>query len=259
MDYLVWELETGQQGTPHIQGYVRYKDRKRLSQVTQDFPLSHVETSKGSELQNRNYCLKDFLLRPETEHGEYGTYDPGRRQGRRTDLDEAVVTLQTRGLHAVAQEHPQAFVKYSVGLQKLHMELTPTPPLTRTIQVQILWGEPGVGKTWRVRHRYPDAFLVRPGRDYWGSYKTQEVIIFDEFNDSKWDIEQMNEWCAGYSVELDCRYYNKWAWWTKVFIISNLPPGNWWQYHEEVRKRAFQRRITSCIEVLNQEQQIDLI
>lgn len=260
MSYLVWEMETcPTTGTLHIQGYMRLTTRRRL-QSAKDLLVegAHLELSRGSEEENRNYCLKEFNQNPQIEHEEHGEYDPGRRQGRRSDLEAAIETLRTAGLEAVQREHPAVYVRNHIGLEKLQESLVPTPPLLRTMNVTVLWGAPGVGKTWRVLMTFPEAYRVRPGRDPWGTYNHEETILFDEFDYDKWRIEEMNELVDIYRLRLDCRYRDKWAHWRRVFIISNISPDYWWQYQNEVKKQAFRRRITNCIEVVSQEQVIDL-
>ena len=82
MDYLVYGIERGESGTPHVQGYVRFKARKVLSVVKRLIDeRGHYERAKGDERANRTYCTKDG------EFKEFGTFDESQgRQGHRTDL-----------------------------------------------------------------------------------------------------------------------------------------------------------------------------
>lgn len=256
MNYLVWEIERGELGTIHVQGYVRFKTRKLLSQVSLLFPRAHLEAARGTEEANRTYCTKDRQLAGD-DWGEFGEYDAqAGRQGRRTDLEAAFKTLREGGIRAVAQNHPEIILKYPGGIQRVAELLEEKPPIIRTMTTTVLWGEPGTGKTWRTMLHYPDAYSVTPGRGPWDNYEGEEVVVFDEFDYNKWPVEEMNQLCDIYRLRLNCRYHNRWARWTKVVIISNLSPDVWWQYHEEAKRRAFQRRITRTIEVLNREQEI---
>lgn len=102
MDYLVWEIERGEQGTEHVQGYVRFKTRKHLEAAQRLIsPRAHMELARGNEQQCRDYCLKDSAT---AEHLEAGIFDPQRgRQGRRTDL-EAIHALITNGMYSFSFE-----------------------------------------------------------------------------------------------------------------------------------------------------------
>ena len=216
---------------------------------------AHLEAAKGTEEQNRQYCSKD---RVDQDWGEEGDFNPGPAQGRRTDLEDAVETLKKEGLQGVQDQHPQVYVKYHAGLAKLADHWEEKPPVTREVTTMILWGQPGVGKSWRVTAKYPDAYKVYPGRDPFGDYRGEPVIVFDEFDYDHWKMEQMNHYLDIYRLRLDCRYSNKWARWSIVIIISNLDPASWWQWQCEVKKAAFMRRIHKTVEVLDRTQEIIL-
>lgn len=50
--------EVGENGTPHLQGYIRFKKPCRLSWWKKTSPRAHVEARKGSEMQAYEYCKK---------------------------------------------------------------------------------------------------------------------------------------------------------------------------------------------------------
>lgn len=84
MDYLVYGIERGESGTPHLQGYVRFKCRKALATVKSLLDSrAHLEKAKGDEKSNREYCTKDGNFK------EFGTYDEkAGKQGHRSDLED---------------------------------------------------------------------------------------------------------------------------------------------------------------------------
>ena len=179
MSYLVWEVERAPTtGTEHIQGYVRFTGRFRMEQAKRLLHQgAHLQPARGSEEQNRTYCLKDG-----TEHEEHGEFDPAIRQGRRTDLEEVTSAVINRvPLNEVARRYPQQWIKYHSGLSSLHRMTAPTPQNRRSVTTTVLYGATGVGKSHRVRTAYPSAYIVRPGRDPWSTYSEEEVIIFEEF------------------------------------------------------------------------------
>lgn len=255
MDYLIWEKETGTSGTIHLQGYVRYKTRRLLTQVSRDFPRGHLSPARGSEEQNILYCSKDRVTAGQ-DWAEHGTPDLSLRQGRRTDLTSAVECLKEKGIQGVAEEHPETLVKFHAGLEKLALLITPPPPQVCLRTAAIIWGPPGVGKTWAVVHRHPDAYFVIPGRDPWGMYRDQDVIVFDEFHPDQYTIQDMNRWMQPYRTLLSCRYHDKWARWSTVIIISNLNPTGWYYAWPEEIRGSFFRRIAYITEMKERSQVI---
>lgn len=55
----IFALETGKSGTPHIQGYVSFKNAKSFSAMKKKYPTAHIEAAKGDEKSNFKYCSKD--------------------------------------------------------------------------------------------------------------------------------------------------------------------------------------------------------
>nr|WGT79593.1 master replication initiator protein [Sophora yellow stunt virus] len=57
--YLVYQLEAGDNGTPHYQGYVEMKKRTSLPQMKKMFPNAYVEKKRTSQAEARQYCMKE--------------------------------------------------------------------------------------------------------------------------------------------------------------------------------------------------------
>ena len=92
------------------------------------------------------------------------------------------------------------------------------------IEVTYVYGQTGAGKTRGIMDKYGDEKVYRV-TDYthpFDSYRCQEVIVFDEFRSSL-KIQNMLNYLDIYPLELPARYNNKWACYTKVFIVSNIP------------------------------------
>lgn len=65
-NYLVFGFEVGEEGTPHLQGYVQFKKRLRFNQVKQMVgSRAHVdeEYQNSTPLANQTYCKKDGNFR----------------------------------------------------------------------------------------------------------------------------------------------------------------------------------------------------
>lgn len=57
--YWIIAKEIGESGTPHLQGYIEFKDAKTFSSIKAWNTRLHLEKAKGSRQQNFNYCSKD--------------------------------------------------------------------------------------------------------------------------------------------------------------------------------------------------------
>lgn len=65
--YMVVGKEVGEQGTPHLQGYIHYGTQKSVATLRGLIPRAHIEVAKGNASDNQKYCSKggDFEERGE--------------------------------------------------------------------------------------------------------------------------------------------------------------------------------------------------
>ena len=54
--YCVWQLETGAEGTNHLQGYLVLEKKKRLRGMKKLNKEAHWEIRKGTHEQAKQYC-----------------------------------------------------------------------------------------------------------------------------------------------------------------------------------------------------------
>lgn len=260
MDFLIWQYEIGENGTEHIQGYVRFANRKRMSTAKRELTdRAHMEPAKGTEADNKAYCTKAETRKAGTEPTEKGTFkgEEG-KQGKRTDLEEIAQEIKSgAAMTTIAEKYPADFIRYHQGLQALQETIAPRPPVARDVTVWVWWGPTGVGKTHRARTAFPEIYDVIPGRDTWGHYRGEKEILFDEFNHELWTIQEMNRFLDKWRCPLSCRYRDKYAAWTLVVICSNSPPESWWPQHaNSFLMNAFLRRISATTYVSTKEQEV---
>lgn len=256
-------------GTIHFQGYVRFKNRKSMRTVKGILGRAdaHLEKARGTEAQCRDYCSKE-----ETRDGEFtfwGVYDPdfGQRQGKRTDLVRVAQTIRAgKTMAEIFEAHPEEFIKYHGGIDKAISELAKRAiQPVREIHITVLWGETGTGKSHRVRTAFPNAYIVSAGPHPWDMYNGEDTIVFEEFTDSNWKITDMLKYCDKWKIPLACRYNNKYANWTRIYILSNNDPATYWSIADQAgqnQRPAWLRRISDpmgrVFQVANREQEIPL-
>lgn len=118
VEYVLYQLEKGEQGTPHYQGYVELAKRVRLSAMKKINGRAAWYARKGTQDQAVAYCKKqDTRVDGPWEKGSLFQGN----QGSRTDLDRACEAAAEGGISAVIAEHATAYAKYHAGLEKIAM------------------------------------------------------------------------------------------------------------------------------------------
>ena len=187
--YVCGQEEVSESGTPHIQAFVSFKQKKRLSGVKKMYGSRlHAVPSKGSPAQNRKYCSKSETAVPNTffEIGECPEPEPGKR----SDLEAFKITVRDDGVQSIKrlyEEHSEVCAKYprfvseyirhnlpepaieSHPLRDWQQELNTTlnlPPDSRKV-IFVVDEHGNAGKSWFARYYcslHDKAFLMRPGK-----------------------------------------------------------------------------------------------
>lgn len=241
--YLVYQLERAPEThSLHLQGYVQFKQQCRMTTVKNKFhrPDMHLEIPHGTPQENKVYCTKeDSRIRGPWEHGEIST------QGKRTDWAEVQAMVKAGNTDAEILERAPNFAAHARGIEFLRATFPQRPPIRRHIRVFYLYGTTGVGKTYRARMAFPDAYMVR-GKYYDGKsfddYSGEPALILDEWDPNEWPLTMMLTFLDEWTFRLQCRYHNKWAVWETVIITTNTPFEM--AYYGCPQKAAFDRRVT---------------
>lgn len=181
--WIIVAKETGENGTPHLQGacvigkQMAFSTLKKLT----GFSRAHLEPMCGTPHDSLVYCSKQ-----DTQPFQMGTLP---KPGKRNDIHEvAQRILGGENISAIVSDvdHAVVFVKYSRGL----MNLSSITSVHRMQPPLVFWlhGSTGVGKT-RIAFEAglelsggPDDIWVSSGGLKWfDGYHGQTVAIFDDF------------------------------------------------------------------------------
>lgn len=256
--------EVGEQGTPHTHVYVVFRNSVMFETLHKRFYGVHIEQANGTNQENRDYVRKEGKWLDDAKHEtnladtfeEWGELPPDR--SRRESQSEQIMQMIREGKSnaEILAEVPTAFSKLAYIEQARQTLLQDRFKDTwRSLDVTYLWGDTGAGKTRSVMetYGYSKVYQVTNYEHPFDGYKGQEVIIFEEFRSSL-RIDDMLKYLDGYPLTLPCRYADKVACYTKVFIISNISLEQQYpnvQVDNPETWAAFRRRIHSVQRMTN--------
>lgn len=239
--YIIFQLEEGEEHTPHFQGYVELSKQTRFNTVADAFDggKAHLEARKGTPREAQVYASKE-----ETRVDGPWEYGQISKQGARTDLADAVASLRTGGISAVVEQHPEQYVKFGNGLSRLHTHLTKyvrrDPPT-----VTLLFGAPDSGKSHMVWDREPQ--LVQFGKDlqWFDNYAGEEAVLFDEFA-GEGTLKFLLQLLDRYPLQLPIKGSHVTCQFKRIYITSNYHPRDWYDWtNREQQYPALVRRFTN--------------
>lgn len=234
--YVVYQLESGDEGTNHYQGYVEFVGKKTLAAVKKLISQAHWEPRRGTAEEAKQYCKK-------AETRVSGPWELGTpksdNQGKRSDLENLKAELDS------PEGNPWencfgTMMKYHRGAEK-YLELK-HKCRTEVTEVEVHIGEPGTGKTEWVQRTYPDAYWKQSTK-WWDLYEGHEVVVLDEFKG--WlPYNDLLRLMDGTPMIVEKKTGQKQFVARKLVIISNYGPWTWYKFDEErLNFEALRRRL----------------
>jgi len=202
--YAIFQGETGENGTPHLQGYVEFLNKQRFTTAKTILGLErlHLEPRNGSRDQARCYCMKDDTIDPavsgRVEIGEWGS------QTRSNELGNLVAELKTGStMSDVAAKYPTSWVRNYRGIAAWHGMVCSKGLETNTVRGYWIYGPPGIGKTHHVceglRDFPTDRIFMKEQNKWWDGYDGEELVVLDDLDNSAF-FHLLKKWGDKYAI-----------------------------------------------------------
>jgi len=241
--------------TPHLQGFVQFKNARSLLGVTGLCGLegSHVEPRRGNPEEASNYC-KDEETRDPQGIGpfEFGTLAGTRAgQGRRTDWD-SVHDLARRRASVVE------FLEEVPHLAYPHIGRIPTWVAAHDSEVRdwktrpiILFGPPRAGKSFTMRRWAKEqAALLRSSvfeksdaDKWWDGYNGEYVVTIDEMGGNYFKWTDLLKFFEEGVLRVQYKGGSRHMLAKVVYMTCNVHPAYWYKDRAWDDTNAFRARI----------------
>lgn len=225
-------------GTPHIQGYVYFKNTRTLSAVSKNLPRARLQAAKGNAHQNREYCTKE---------GDY--FETGKipSQGTRSDLE---------GVRNFVKENKTAPIRNllentNVNFQAIRLaeKYLTYCEQQRSWAPEVIWihGPAGEGKTRYAYERHPDAHVQQNQMKWWDGYDAHETVIIDDFREDHCSFTYLLGLLDRYPFKVEVKGGFRQFLARTIYITSPYAPEDAFHTHEDIEQLL--RRISKIIDI----------
>jgi hypothetical protein len=208
---IVYQTEIGENGTYHLQGYLELRSPRRISYLKSLNARCHWEIRMGSRRQALEYVTKeDTRLAPpkgwtsnmepiSTEEGatfyelldgestsfwtSLGLMGTMSREEKKSSAKLELSQIQSQlqegsSIEEIADEHFDLWVKYYRAFEKY--ALLKTPSRNWPVDVHVVIGPTGTGKSKWAMDTYPSAYWKQRSK-WWDGYFNHTEVVLDEY------------------------------------------------------------------------------
>lgn len=242
------EMEhTEGEGTPHVQGYVKFSNQKTLSQISRLLPRAHLEKAFGTWKENWKYCSKEGTVFIEKGHtlqeAENGNIIP---------FDQMYQDMKTMAPDEFEDKYPKEWYmrKDKVMAVMIQHAMSHTKEFNGDLPAKNwwIWGAPGVGKSrWAASNGSYCEIFKKNFNKWWDGYNllTTKFVIIEDYPCAPQGnalVQHMKIWADRYPFEAECKGSHMLVEPGRFFLIvtSNYPIDSCFCQEED--KEAIHRR-----------------
>lgn len=285
--YTIYGREIGENGTPHLQGFLITRVPMRFQTISKLLPRAHIEIAKKCALANFRYCSKsgDYWIHCDPGYSEDGK--PLKEKASKINnqtLDEAYELAKEGKFMEISKKH---WLKYHKEFEQIYIENKKPEDLILSngslsfFKNHFLWlqGPTGVGKSYhckmieyildcfytKYKHnrdiRYiPQCFMKTYKKNinkWWDNYSLEDIVLLEEMDPerAKYMAGFLKIWCDQYTFPVEVKGSSLSCIRPKFIIVTSnyrlrdcFPNIN---DYEPLERRFSQINITSVNEPIN--------
>nr|WAE42641.1 MAG: replication associated protein [Cressdnaviricota sp.] len=171
--YLIYGNEKGECGTPHYQGFVRFRSSVTFSRIRSSLTRAHVERQKGTSEQASDYCKK------EEDFVEFGKLPEPTNADSKSRWRNVLRLAKEGKMDELEETEPYIFLMNKNKL--LSHRVLPNVSILPVLEHEWWYGESRTGKSKKLWEDYPIHYAKSLNK-WWDGYDSQEVVAIEEMN-----------------------------------------------------------------------------
>jgi len=238
--YIVYGKEVGESGTPHLQGFLVWKDPRTFLATKKLLPAgAHIEVKvrKSSFYRAAEYCKKDG------DFSESGTLpnDPEEKGKRGAEYWEAIKHAAQQGrLDDIPAE---AYLRFYATINRIMRDHIIMPNDAEDVTGVWYYGDAGAGKSRAARHNFPGAYMKMANK-WWDGYRNEENVIIDDIDPRHKVLgHHLKIWADRYAFLAETKGSAAAIRPKKIVVTSQYPPERIWDDEPET-VAAIRRRFS---------------
>ena len=166
--------EVGESGTPHLQGWVCYKNQRQERAVRKKLKGAHIEGARCLE-KLIEYCKK------EGDYTERGDIPITKKEKGKMEKDRWEETRTLAKAGKLDDIDAEIWLRYNGTLKRIAAEHKELPKTLETLDNEWFYGPSGTGKSRTAREKYPDAY-IKLNNKWWDGYNDEETVIIEDLD-----------------------------------------------------------------------------
>lgn len=238
--YLVFQVEKGENGTPHLQGYAETKSAMRYTTFQSRISPEHPQHVHYEAPRAPAACIAYCKKEESRVEGPWELGEAKKNQDKKATSAEVLDQIRKgeirlRDVDSDTLLQPNFFSVAEKMRKKITVE-------SRKLRIITLIGAAGIGKSY-IAHRIAKGDFVKAvpsnsGVWFVGAEDEPETLLIDEFA-GQIKLSQLLQLLDEYPYPLEVKGSFYPARYTTVIITSNIPPDMWYKGDSEANdKRA---------------------
>lgn len=261
LTYMVVGSEVGENGTPHLQGFLYFaKHKKSLTQMRELLPRAHFETMRGTPLQASDYCKKDGNF---IEWGDCPLDNAAKglkgKEAFEEMMRESIEFVRSGNYAELAPSMTSHIKAIEYRVLKEEQAQRNLETLDGDLPHEWYYGPAGTGKSRAARDAYPHAYLKMCNK-WWDGYRGEDIVIIEDFDRvHSVLVHHLKIWADRYAYPAEIKGGSLKIRPKKIIITSNWHPQDIWQDAGDLQPilRRFNLRHFSHIPLFNDPDEIN--